>query len=109
MSNTPKNYQTMMEAVDALAKRGFTYDFQYDNGALYCKSTDKHFKSDELLITEVYRFEGMSDPTDNSVVYAIESNNGLKGLLIDAYGIYADEFKGDFLKNIPVKTAEADC
>ena len=105
MSDTPKNYQTMMEAVDSLTKRGYTYEFQYDCGTLYCPSTKHRFKPEHLLITEVYRFEGMSDPTDNSVVYAIKSNNGLKGMLIDAYGIYSDDSKNEFLKDIPVKDA----
>lgn len=108
MSNTPQNYQTMMEAVDSLANRGYTYEFQYDCGALYCPRTSFRFKSDDLLITEVYRFEGMSDPTDNSVVYAIESRSGIKGVLVDAYGTYSDGFKGDFLKDIPVKKATSD-
>lgn len=102
MSATPKNYQTLMEAVDALAKRGYTYDFQYADGALYCQGVKDRFCPDELIITEVYRFEGMSDPDDNSVVYAIKSNNGFKGTLIDAYGLYSDEAKALFLKNIPV-------
>lgn len=104
MSATPRNYQTLLEAVEALTKRGYDYEFQYDCGTLFCRQTNHRFKSDELLITEVYRFEGMSDPTDSSVVYAIESKDGIKGILIDAYGAYSDENKGEFLKDIPVKT-----
>ena len=54
------------------------------------------------MITAVYRFEGMSDPDDNVVLYAIESNTGVKGLLVDAYGAYADEHKAAFIKDILV-------
>ncbi|MFM6975558.1 MAG: phosphoribosylpyrophosphate synthetase [Sphingobacteriaceae bacterium] len=103
MSVSPKKYQTMTEAVNALAKRGYTYDFQYEDCSLYCKSINHRFRSNDLLITEVYRFEGMSDPDDNSAVYAIESKDGFKGILIDAYGVYSDEQKALFLKDIPVK------
>lgn len=103
MSSTPRNYETMMEAVDALLKRGYQYDFKFENGALYCSGIDACFAPDDLLITEVHRFEGITDPTDSSVVYAIESKQGHKGVLIDAYGVYADESKNNFLKDIPVK------
>lgn len=103
MSYSPKKYDTMLEAIEGLTQRGYTYNFHYENGALYCSGTDHCFQPDQLLITEVYRYEGISDPTDNSVVYAIESKDGHKGLLVDAYGAYSDEFKTDFLKDIPVK------
>ncbi len=103
MSNPPRNYETMTEAVDALLQRGYRYNFNFENGALYCSGIDECFKPDDLLITEVYRFEGITDPTDSSVVYAIESKQGHKGVLVDAYGVYADESKNNFLKDIPVK------
>lgn len=51
---------------------------------------DRTFKSDDLTIVEHHRFEGMSDPDDSSVVYALEASNGLKGVLVDAYGAYAN-------------------
>lgn len=92
-----------MEAVNALVERGYIHDFQCEQEALYCPRTSNSYRPDELVITEVYRFEGISDPNDNSVVYAIESIDGIKGLLIDAYGAYADESKNEFLKNVAVK------
>lgn len=60
-------------------------------------------KPKDLVITQIYRFEGMNDPSDSAVVYALESSQGKKGLLIDAYGVYADEHKVAFLKNIPIR------
>ncbi|MDQ6843566.1 MAG: cupin domain-containing protein, partial [Bacteroidota bacterium] len=39
----------------------------------------------------VYRFEGASDPEDQSVLYAISSVKGdMKGVLVNGYGISAD-------------------
>jgi hypothetical protein len=52
-----------------------------------------------LTIVEHHRFEGMSDPDDSSVVYALEASNGLKGLLVDAYGAYANWKTGALLKH----------
>jgi hypothetical protein len=41
-------------------------------------------------IRETYRFEGASNPSDEEVVYAIESKDGQKGVLVDAYGMYSE-------------------
>lgn len=102
MSANPKNYETLLEAVEGLKARGFTYDFDYQNACLFCSKVSEKFEAKDLKIVEYYRFEGMSDPDDNSIVYAIESNKGHKGILIDAYGAYADEQKNAFILDIPV-------
>lgn len=103
MSASPRNYLTMLDAVNALRERGYTYDFDFENACLYCKLISDKFQPDDLKITEYYRFEGMSDPDDNTVVYAIESKQGHKGILIDGYGAYADEHKAAFIKDIVVE------
>jgi hypothetical protein len=33
-----------------------------------------------------------------SVLYAVETNDGTKGTILDAYGTYADANLGEFLK-----------
>jgi len=48
------------------------------------------------------RFEGVSDPVDTSVVYAIETVDGVRGTLVDGYNVYADPAMGDFLKDVRV-------
>ena len=102
MSASPHNYQNLLEAVNGLRKRGYNYDFNYENACLYCEKISEKFQASDLKITEYYRFEGMSDPEDSSVIYAIESNKGHKGIIIDAYGAYSDEHKSAFLSNITV-------
>ena len=102
MSASPQNYTTLLEAVEGLRMRGFTYDFDYQSACLFCEKISEKFEAKDLKISEYYRFEGMSDPDDNSVIYAIESTQGHKGILIDAYGAYSDEHKTAFLMDIPV-------
>lgn len=102
MSNPNHDYSTLSEAVEDLKTRGYSYEFNVDQACLFCSKISEKFTADELKITAVYRFEGMSDPDDNVALYAIESTRGHKGVLIDAYGAYADEHKTAFLKDIPV-------
>ncbi|MEJ7778625.1 MAG: phosphoribosylpyrophosphate synthetase [Daejeonella sp.] len=100
--SSPENYRNLLEAVNGLRSRGYTYDFSYENACLFCNKISERFEAKDLKITEYYRYEGMSDPEDNSVIYAIESRDGHKGIMIDAYGAYSDEHKTAFISNIEV-------
>jgi hypothetical protein len=94
------NYASVTQALADLQARGYTDEFNFKDDYLFCNSNGVKFNPLELKITEVYRFEGASDPEDSSVVYAIESAGGLRGVLIDAYGAYADEKKTTFLNSL---------
>lgn len=103
MNNSPKNYKTLIEAVDSLQKRGYIYNFHYKDSSLQCGEMEEKLAAKDLIIAEYYRFEGMTDPEDSSIVYAIESKFGHKGIVIDAYGAYSDENITEFLKNVKFK------
>ncbi len=65
----------------------------------------KVYKPEELLIIKTYRFEGASDPSDNSILYVIEANDGCVGYALDAYGVYSNHEGAaydDFIRKIPV-------
>lgn len=102
MSASPHNYRNLLEAVNGLRERGYIYDFQYEDACLFCEKISEKFVPSDLKITEYYRYEGMSDPEDSSVIYAIESKDGHKGVIIDAYGAYSDEHKSAFISEIEV-------
>jgi hypothetical protein len=95
--------KTLSQVVNELVNLGYTTEFEFDRNSLYSPKGTCYIKSKDLVITQIYRFEGMNDPSDSAVVYALESSQGKKGLLIDAYGVYADEHKVAFLKNIPIR------
>jgi hypothetical protein len=83
-------YDTVVEAVRGLKQRGYSIDFNLEPGRLVCHQTPLSLAPADFEITEVYRFEGNSDPADEAAVYAIESVNGQKGLLVTGYGISAE-------------------
>ncbi len=65
----------------------------------------KTYLPSELVIIKTYRFEGNSDPSDSSILYLIEANDGSIGYTIDAYGVYSNhegEGYDDFIRKIPV-------
>jgi len=92
------SYDTVSEAVNKLKKRGFDLDFNLEENCLVCN--EEKFDIDDFEITEVYRFEGDTDPADEAVVYAIESKDGLKGVLVSGYGISAEGMSAEMAKKL---------
>ena len=93
---------TLTGALDDLARRGFRARFAAVADGLRAIEGGRTFKADELTIRGYYRFEGVSDPDDMSIVYAIESRDGTRGTLVDAFGAYADPAVGAALEHVPV-------
>ena len=95
-----KAYKTMSEAVSDLKQRGFSANFEYLNKTFRAVESGKTFGTGDLTIVEHHRFEGVSDPDDMSVIYAIEAKDGTRGTIVDAFGTYANPDLGTFLKNV---------
>lgn len=91
-------YDTVSEAVNGLKSRGFSMDFNLQENCLVCHQD--RFNPDDFEIVEVYRFEGNSDPSDQAVVYAIESVTGLKGVLVNGYGISGDAVSNEMARKL---------
>ena len=92
------HYETVSTAINELKKRGFTEDFNLKENCLICNNNE--FYADNFEITEVYRFEGDTDPADEAIVYGIESKNGLKGVLVNSYGYQANTMSNDIAKKL---------
>jgi hypothetical protein len=98
-----KAYSTMAEALQDLKARGYSENFEFLNKAFRALNTGRTFCAEDLSIREHYRFEGESDPDDQSVVYAIETRDGTRGVLTDAYGVYANPELSEFLKDVKMQ------
>ena len=53
-------------------------------------NSGRTFRAEDLTIVDRYRFEGVSDPDDSSIVYAIESDDGTRWIIADAFGVNAN-------------------
>jgi len=95
-----KNYESLVDSLNDLKKRGYTEDFETLQICLYCGDLDIRLNPEEFNVDEVYRFEGDSSPDDNSIVYAITSNTGVKGTLVDAYGAYSANLSFDMAQKL---------
>lgn len=84
------NYAPVAIALEKLRSKGYTMDFNLEENCLVCN--DSRLNAEDFEIREVYRYEGSTDPADEAAVYAIESKDGLKGVLVTGYGISYDSF-----------------
>ena len=97
-------YDTLTEAIADLNQRGYTYTFHIKTDCLFCTKMQIGLSADEFSIEELYRFEGETDPGDETIVYAISSNDGkLKGILINAFGAYADTAQEELVRKLQIK------
>ena len=99
---------TLVETLEALKERGFTYDFNLTAHALEVHKEDgisMSLSPEDFNIVEVFRFEGMTNPSDMSILYAIESTNGLKGTLLSSYGVYADAMSNEMIKKLDTRSS----
>jgi hypothetical protein len=98
---------TLVSCTNHLLKEGFTENFVAQKTGIEAPSSKKLYIPSEVKIVNYFRFEGESDPADNAVLYAIEANDGTKGLLVDGYGAYANPLAGQFIKEVDDITKKA--
>ena len=95
-----EDFETLVETINALRKEGYTYDFNIMDHEIACAEITTSFGPDDFNVKKVYRFEGMSNPDDSSILYVIETLTGVKGLLVDSYGAYSGEVSEELLDKL---------
>ena len=97
-----KTFDTLSQAIDHLKNKGYVHDFNLHPEWIECTPLNKKFAPEQFHVDEVHRFEGMTNPDDSSVLFAISSSEGEKGLLIDAYGPYAESLSPGMIQKLTI-------
>lgn len=96
-----ETYDTLTAALTGLKAKGYTLDFNIAFDKLICHENNVCLNPNEFEITEVHRFEGDTNPSDEDVVYAVQSHDQkIKGTLTSAFGLYADDISTEMLQKI---------
>jgi hypothetical protein len=98
-------YLTLARAIEDLTRSGFGEHFGVSGTELRSFDTGQKFTAEQVVIREYHRFEGVSDPDDMSIVYAIEGPGGVRGTLVDAFGVYSDPAVSAFVQDVPIRGA----
>jgi hypothetical protein len=96
-------YETLSAALTGLSQEGYTRDFNIAFDHLHCAQDGSCLNPNGFVIDKFYRFDDDTDPGEQSAVYAISSTDGsIKGVLVNAYGIYAGDVSDDLLRKLAV-------
>lgn len=104
MKNTEHSDSNAKHELDFLSQyqnKGYTANFRVENNQLKSSETDTFSNPEQVKIVAEHRFEGMSNPSDNSILYVMETKDGLKGTIISAYGPAANLDVHEFIESIP--------
>lgn len=86
----PTEPETVTEALTYLAERGYTREFSIDDEGLgLCDAAQLHALS-TATVDFRFRFEGSSDPGDESIVLGVTCGGTHRGVVVSAYGPAAD-------------------
>lgn len=105
MAAEKKQMTTLSEVINTLEERGHGIEFKMTDKGL---TTDQQifFQPSDLTIIKTYRFEGDSNPDDESILFLIETRDKKIGYMVDAYGVYSTiepEKYIRFIREIPVE------
>ena len=104
-NNSLPYMKSLSTCLNRMVMDGYTEDFKVTEDGLQGMNNHTVYTPQDLQVANFFRFEGMSDPDDNAILYVIETKDGVKGTLVDAYGIYHDPRIARFMKMVEeVKT-----
>ena len=98
-----QQYSNLIEAINGLRKEGYREDFNLEQHCLSCRNGQFKVFHDEFIVDKYLRFDVSSDAADQSIIYAISSQkHDLKGILINAYGIYSEPLTNEMLEKLEI-------
>lgn len=98
--NSQPYMKSMATLLNKVFNDGYTEDFKVNDQGLVSIQHGKVYQPGEVNIVNFFRFEGTSNPDDEAVLYVIETADGVKGTLTDAYGVYQDQHISSFIKQV---------
>ena len=96
MEHQMYHYATVSCALEELAQKGFTVDFNIQENRIINSPHD-------FQIEHVYRYEGESDPGDEAMVFGIKSSTGEKGVFVAGLSAFTDKSAAMVLNELSIK------
>lgn len=101
---------TLSRVLNRLREKGFDNEITMNDAhQMVSAKLGKTYRPEDLLVFKNFRFEGESNPGDNSIILMVEDKDGNIGYILDSYGVYSNhdgpEFD-DFIKRIPTDERE---
>lgn len=85
------NEDTLSIVMNRLNKEGFKEQFGLTSDGLKITSSGKTIAPSELTVKSRYRFDGMTNPDDESMLFALETKDGVKGTLVLSGDVHSEQ------------------
>lgn len=72
------HYASASQAIEDLRQKGYQYDYNLNEKEIL-------MDPDDYIVHHIYRYEGDSNPDDESIVYGISSFDDKKGFYVSGY------------------------
>jgi hypothetical protein len=99
-NNSQPYMKSLSTCLNKMISDGYEEDFKVTDRGLEALHKGAVYKPEQVQVVNFFRFEGMSDPDDNAILYVIKTDDGVKGTLIDGYGIYDDAGITTFMQEV---------
>jgi len=81
--------------------KGYTENFRVEDNKLKTSNSKLEFLPNQVKVVAEHRYEGMSNPSDQSILYVIETEKDCKGTIINSYGPTSNLEVHEFIDSIP--------
>ncbi|MHC8949333.1 phosphoribosylpyrophosphate synthetase [Sphingobacterium hungaricum] len=96
-----ENYDNLVDGINGLKKEGYIEDFNLKQNCIECRNGEYKIFHDEFQIDKFFRFDDDTDPGNEAILYAVSSDKyDLKGVLVNAYGIYSEDITNEMLEKL---------
>jgi hypothetical protein len=93
--------ETLSGAVSRLSAAGYTDDFRAEPEGLRAVVAGCLHRPESMCIDEVVRFEGITDPADEVIVFALRcETHGTKGTYVIPYGPAVPETDAEMVRRL---------
>lgn len=87
---------------------GYNDQYRIVQDQLENLNSKKRYAPEEVTIMKEHRYEGVTNPSDMSLLYIIKTNDGSKGTMLANYGANADNAIHEFMNMIPEENVKDD-
>ena len=98
MKNEFARYES--EIIEKYQKKGFTGNYKVNQNNLVDLDTKINYSPKNVNIVAEHRFEGMSNASDMSILYVLETMDGSKGTVLANYSPSSNLETAEFFKQI---------
>jgi hypothetical protein len=97
----PKPMETLQDALVRLRAAGFREVLRATPAGFAAESTEEVRPPEELVVEEIVRFEGASEPSEEAVLFALASrDDALRGTFVSSFGPGTDPVAGELMRRL---------